>query len=186
MKQHSIIRLIGTVFIGSLAGCGLQPQVRPEALPVREEIVADIAPSAALKNELAVGQVQFADGVNWTGVEITPKSVQDALEISLKQAGYSVQTPEKARYRMNVQLEDLRLDGMGWQADSVAKIRYTIVDARGKQRWRKTVTTAGSLTMAQESDGQERMLACIEKALQENITHVLRELELVKTQDLKQ
>jgi hypothetical protein len=175
MKSSSLVMLL------LLAACGAPPLASSLYKPADPWYRTDLPDHYFLKGKVGIGEVvnsHLDDDI------VTPEGYAEALERMLKEAGMLAQHPA---YILNADIVDYRWPSTGiLHITGGAAVKYTLVDAKThKQAWQDTVTSTQKEHRDFLGDPATAMIHSLGLALGENAAQAIRELSMVKSDELK-
>jgi hypothetical protein len=141
--------------------------------------------TSAFYREVRLGTVAGGTETDplWTP-EVGTTQFREALRLSLHQHGYLAR-PESAqpRYRISAQIIEVRHPMSGFTMTSDASVLYRVEDAdSGSLVFEDLISSSGTATVNDAFDGVSRVKMAQERAVQENISSLLKSLSTSKVE----
>lgn len=170
---------MGTIRIGALslsaiglllAGCA---EPARQAAMVPEQIVAASASNPYRNSVSSVTGYGGEETNPMMTSEISKDDFQEALELSLKQAGFFSET---GNLSLRADILTVEQPLFGFDVEVAMTVRYNLFDAGGRIRFDKTIRSVYKASFSEAFVGVERLRRANEGAARENISLFLKSI----------
>lgn len=156
-----------------ITACGKLPINESHVRP-NKDVVEQLIPNEALKNAIAVGQVEVSAQVSELAFDVSADLYKRVLIRAIKSQGYRALDENKARYILTAKLQEISIAGL-FDVEAHTQIAYRLVDKHdGIPVWFETIVLPYVERYQFGADGTQKIQAAIEGALTENVTHMVR------------
>lgn len=175
----ALVRLMGLVWVISLAGCASPTDAPKLALDPQDSLQMRGWVPDRLRGQILLSPVTGGRATgSWWGSKLSNAALQEAIEESLRATGMLALRPASGGFSMEAQLVDLEQPVFGLNTKVALTMAYTVVDKRSgtvvyQRRLRSIYVAEFTAAMV---DPNERLRLATEGALRSNINLMLRDL----------